>query len=364
MARLVVGFGEIMGRLNPPGFLRFRQALPGGIEMTFAGAEANVCASIAMLGGESRYVTALPRNPIADACVDRLRGLGIDCSCIARTAKGRLGLYFVEKGANQRPSVVVYDREASSIAMAAPSTYDWESVFSGADWLHISGITPALSASAAESAEAAVAAARHNGCKVSCDLNFRKKLWAWEPGTEPRALAQRVMRGILAEVDVVIANEEDAHDVLGIRAGGTDVDSGKLEIDKYPAVAREIVKQFPHVSKVAITLRESVSASHNNWGAMLFDPAEDKAFFAPLREGDYTPYEIRAIVDRVGGGDAFAAGLIFALNTPELAENQKAVSFAVAGSCLAHSVEGDFNYCSRAEVESLAKGSASGRVQR
>lgn len=364
MGCLVVGFGEIMGRLNPPGFSRFRQALPGGIEMTFAGAEANVCASIAMLGGDSRYVTALPRHAIADACVDRLRGLGIDCSCIARTAKGRLGLYFVEKGANQRPSVVIYDREASSIAGAEPSTYDWESVFSGADWLHISGITPALSRAAADSAAAAVAAAKHNGCKVSCDLNFRKKLWNWEPGTDARTLAQRTMRGILVDVDVVIANEEDAHDVLGIQAGHTDVDSGRLEIDKYPAVAREIVKQFPKVSKVAITLRESISASHNNWGAMLFDPGEDKAFFAPMRDGSYVPHEIRAIVDRVGGGDAFAAGLIFALNTPELAESQKAVSFAVAASCLAHSVEGDFNFCGRAEVEALMKGSASGRVQR
>ncbi len=364
MGCLVVGFGEIMGRLNPPGFLRFRQALPGSLEMTFAGAEANVCASIAMLGGEARYVTALPKHAIGDTCVGSLRGLGIDCSCIARVGKGRLGLYFVEKGANQRPSVVIYDREASSIAMAEPSAYDWESVFSGAEWLHISGITPALSRAAADSAAAAVAAAKHHGCKVSCDLNFRKKLWNWEPGTEPRALAERTMRGILPDVDVVIANEEDAHDVLGIQAGHTDVDSGKLEIEKYPQVAREIVKQFPKVSKVAITLRESVSATHNNWGAMLYDAARGEAAFAPMRDGAYAPYEIRAIVDRVGGGDAFAAGLIFALNAPELAETGKAVAFAVAASCLAHSIEGDFNFSSRAEVEALMKGSGSGRVQR
>jgi len=358
----VITFGEIMGRLAPRGFLRFRQAMPGSLDMTFAGAEASVAASVVHLGGEAAFVTALPDHAIADACVANLKAMGVDTRHIVRTKRGRLGLYFLETGANQRPSTVIYDREGSSVSMT--EQYPWEEIFSGAGWFHVSGITAAISNIASEAVLAAVQAARAKGVTVSCDLNFRRKLWNWDKSVSPSELAQRTMRKILAHVDVVIGNEEDAGEVLGIHAQDTDVQSGRVASDKYPEVARQIVAQFPHVKKVAITLRESISASHNNWGAMLYDAAEDQACYAPLRDGEYCSYTIANIVDRVGGGDAFAAGLIFALTTPELEAPQTAVSFAVSSSCLAHSISGDYNFSSRGEVEALMGGSGSGRVVR
>jgi 2-dehydro-3-deoxygluconokinase len=362
--KTIVTFGEIMGRLCPPGHLRFVQAMPGPLDITFAGAEANVAASLAMLGGHARFVTALPANVLGDCCVRVLRSLGVDTAHICRTKAGRLGLYFLEKGANQRPSNVVYDRAHSAIAGAGPEDFDWSAIFAGACWLHTTGITPALSHNAFRSTLAAVGAAKAAGLTVSCDLNFRKKLWDWEPGTQPADLARRCMSDILPSVDVCIANEEDAADVLGIHAEGSDIESGSLAVDRYPEVARAIVRLFPNIGKVAITLRESVSASHNNWGAMLYDAASASACFAPEKDGRYAPYAIRDIVDRVGGGDSFGAGLVFALNTPELQAPETAVRFAAAASCLAHSIEGDFNFSNRAEVESLMGGSASGRVVR
>jgi 2-dehydro-3-deoxygluconokinase len=362
--KTIVTFGEIMGRFAPAGFLRFRQCLPGPLDLTFGGAEANVAASVTLFGAKGRFVTALPQHAIADACVGTLAGLGVDTSYIVRSKKGRLGLYFLESGANQRPSNVIYDRADSSVSLTPGDAYDWQGIFADAGWLHTTGITAALSKTSAEAVLHAVKAAKAAGLTVSCDLNFRKKLWGWEPGTDAKALAEKTMRGILPYVDVVIANEEDAADVLGIHAAETDVHSGKVAHDKYPDVARQIAKQFPNVSKVAITLRESYSASHNNWGALLYDVASDTAHFAPLKGGEYAPYEIKNIVDRVGGGDSFGAGLVFALNTPELAEPAKAIAFAVAASCLAHSIVGDVNYSTRAEVESLMGGSGSGRVVR
>jgi len=353
-----------MGRFAPEGFLRFRQALPGSLELTFAGAEANVAASLALFGADARFVTALPRHAIADACVGTLAGLGVDTSCIVRTKNGRLGLYFLETGANQRPSNVIYDREHSSVSLTPASEYAWDKVLKGAKWLHTTGITPSLSKISADAALEAVRTAKTAGLRVSCDLNFRKKLWNWEPGTEAGVLAERTMRAILPFVDVVIANEEDAADVLGIHAADTDVQSGKVSAEKYPAVARWIAEQFPNVSLVAITLRESLSASHNNWGALLYDVKSDTPHFAPVRDGNYEPWQIKNIVDRVGGGDSFGAGLIFALNTPELSEPSTAIAFAVAASCLAHSISGDFNYTSRAEAEALMNGSGAGRVVR
>lgn len=364
MSHRIVTFGEIMGRLCPDGYKRFIQSMPGLLELSFVGAEANVAVSLAIFGAPATFVSALPANVLGDACVQTLRGIGVDTSRILRTKHGRLGLYFVEKGANQRPSNVVYDREGSAIATTSADKFDWKAIFADAGWLHVSGITPALSHLAFESTLVAVRAAKAAGATVSCDLNFRKKLWQWESGTKSTALARRCMTQILPHVDVVIANEEDAADVLGIHAEGSDIHGGHLAIDCYPQVAKEIVRQFPNVSKVAITLRESISASHNNWGAMLYDVAAGQAHFAPESGGKYAPHEIRNIVDRVGGGDSFAAGLVFALNTPELAAAATAVRFAVAASCLAHSIEGDFNFSSRAEVESLMGGSASGRVVR
>ena len=363
MNNIVVTFGEIMGRLAAPENLRLRQARE--LEVTYAGAEASVAASICNFGGQARYVTALPKHALADATLDSVRAVGIDTRHVLRTDKGRLGLYFLETGANQRPSNVIYDRADSAIAITPADQYDWDGIFTGAQWLHLSGITPALSKNAAEATRVAAEKAKAAGCRVSIDLNFRGKLWKWDPSKKSRELAQATMKTILPHVDVVIANEEDCHDVLGIQAGGTDVHSGTLETARYPDVARQVVKLFPNVGKVAITLRESLSASHNNWGAMLYDATSDQAFFAPLDgEGNYRSYEIRNIVDRVGGGDAFAGGLIFALITKELGEPQTAVKYAVAASCLKHSIKGDFNYSTRAEVEALMGGSASGRVVR
>lgn len=353
-----------MGRFCPENFQRFRQSMPGKMDLTFAGAEANVAASIAMLGGQARFVTALPDNEMTEACLTVLKGIEIDTSCIKIVKQGRFGLYFVERGANQRPSRVMYDREHSSVSITPGETYDWEGIMKNAGWLHTTGITPSLSEISANATEVAVRTAKEKGLTVSCDLNFRKKLWQWQKGTPSSKLAEKIMRDILPYVDVVIANEEDAQDVLGISAENTNIESGHLDVDKYTDVAKEIVRQFPNIKKVAITLRESLSATHNNWGAMLYDAETDYSHFAPMTNGEYTPYEIKNIVDRVGGGDSFGAGLVFALNTPELADADKAIRFAVAASCLCHSINGDFNYSSRSEVEALMGGSGSGRVVR
>ncbi len=360
----VIGFGEIMGRLAPEQTYRFCQACPGKIDLTFGGAEANVTASVAILGGYSEFVTALPKHAVADGCVRLLKGLGVETSHIVRTDDGRLGLYFMETGANQRPSNVIYDRSGSSVSLTPSSAYDWEGIFSDSGWLHVSGITPALSRVAAETVRYAVERAHKAGITVSCDLNFRKKLWQWDPSMTPRELAGKTMRGILRFVDVVVGNEEDAYDILGIRAGESDVESGALAIDRYPDVARSIASEFPGVKRVAITLRESISASHNNWGAMLYNVADDNAVFAPMDGDTYRPYQIRSIVDRVGGGDSFAAGLVFALHSGDYANDTDALSFAVAASCLAHSIKGDMNFSTRDEVETLMRGSGSGRVVR
>jgi 2-dehydro-3-deoxygluconokinase len=288
----------------------------------------------------------------------------VDTSAVLRTEMGRVGLYFLETGANQRPSQVTYDREGASISMTPAESYAWRQMFQGAAWLHVSGITPALSRVAAQAVLAAVQEARAQGLRVSCDLNFRSKLWHWEPGTAPRQLAERTLRGILPLVDVVIANEEDAADVLSIHAPDTDVNAGQLAVERYREVAAAIVRQFPLVRTVGITLRESISATHNNWGAMLYDAASGRACLAPQRQGRYEPYAVTHIVDRLGAGDAFAAGLIYALMNPELADPQAAVAFAAANSCLAHSIEGDFCLVSRTEVEALVKSGGSGRVVR
>ena len=359
----IVSFGEIMCRLASPEHLRLRQARE--LEVTYAGAEASVAASICNFGGEARYVTALPKHALAEATMDSLRAVGIDTRFVLRTGSGRLGVYFLETGANQRPSNVIYDRAGSAIATTPAEDYDWDAIFEGAQWLHLSGITPALSENAARATLVAAQKAQATGAKVSIDLNFRNKLWDWDPPRTARELAQETMRGILPHVDVVIANEEDCSDVLGIHAAETDVAAGALNTESYTDVARQVAAQFPNVSKVAITLRESISACHNNWGALLYDGTDAEPYFSP-RDGDgnYRSYQIRNIVDRVGGGDAFAGGLIFALTTPDLSDSQTAVDFGVAASCLKHSIRGDFNFSTRAEVEALMAGSASGRVVR
>lgn len=244
-----VTFGEIMGRICPPGYNRFRQSLPGEVIMTFAGAEANVAASIAHFGGSAQFVTALPDNAITESCIAALKSLGVDTTRILKTPNGRIGLYFVERGANQRPSRVIYDREYSSLSTTLSSAYDWNNIFKGAQWFHISGITPAVSANAAKCSLDAVKAAKEHGVTVSCDLNFRKTLWRWEQGTSPNDLAGRVLREMLPYVDVVIANEGDAADVLNIHAGNSNVERGELELEQYPEVAETIIREFPNVKK-------------------------------------------------------------------------------------------------------------------
>jgi 2-dehydro-3-deoxygluconokinase len=348
-----------------PSFLRFRQALPGEVNITFAGAEANVAVSLCLLGLPVRFVTALPENDIVEACIAGLRALKVDTRFVLRGRPGRLGAYYVENGANQRAGGIIYDREFSSIALTPPEAYDWDAIFKDARAFHISGITPALSKNAADAAVCAVQKAHAAGLTVSCDLNFRKKLWNWAPGLPPKELARTVMARLMPSVDLLIGNEEDADDVLNIKAGETDVRSGKLETEKYPGVARQIVQRYPNVSRVAFTLRESISASHNNWGAVLYNAKTDSASFAPLRNGSYEPYQIHHIVDRIGGGDSFSAALIYALLDPELSKNDRdCAAFAAAASCLCHSVYGDFNFVTKDEITALMKGNASGRVNR
>ena len=364
-SKQVVTFGEIMARVNAQGHLTFRQSLPGAVDITFAGAEANVAVSLSLFGRHASFVSALPRHTIADACVDTLRGLGVETEHVLRVSQGRLGLYFVETGANQRSSKVVYDRDYSSIGLTTGDQYDWDTIFQGKHWFHTTGITPAVSRIAAEATLTAVKKAKEAGLSVSCDLNFRNKLWNWDPEKNARQLAKTVMTEMLPSVDILIGNEEDASDVLGIEAGKTNVESGKLEIERYPDVARQIAEKFPTIKKVAFTLRESISATHNNWGAMLYDCPTDTATFSPMQMDSYSPYRIHSIVDRIGGGDSFSAGLIYALTDDELGRNDSAViDFATAASCLCHSIQGDFNFVTKDEVISLMKGNASGRVKR
>lgn len=344
MPQPVVTFGEIMLRLAPPGFERFLQSPQ--FATTFGGGEANVAVSLAALGAQARYVTVLPSNPIADACLQQLRGFGVDVSHVAR-GRGRMGIYFLEAGANQRPSKVVYDRDGSAIALAKPGDIDWTSALAGAGWLHITGITPAISQGAADLSLEAAAKAHASGLIVSCDLNYRKNLWKYGK------TAPEVMRELVKSVDVAIANEEDCQKSLGL-AADADVHSGKLDAAAYQRLAEKALAEFPNLRTIAITLRESRSASHNGWSACL----HDRERFRVSRH-----YEITHIVDRVGGGDSFAAGLIYGLLN--LSGPEEALEFAVAASCLKHSVPGDFNRMSAAEVEQLLKsGGGSGRVER
>lgn len=336
-----VTFGEIMLRLAPEGYLRFVQADHFGA--VYGGGEANVAVSLANYGVNSVFVTKLPRHEIGQAALNSLRRFGVDTSRIARGGD-RLGVYYLEKGASQRPSKVIYDRSMSAFALSKPSDYDWDCIFEGADWFHFTGITPALGGRIADICLYAASEARRRGITVSCDLNYRKKLWTREE-------AGRVMSELCQNVDICIANEEDAANVFGIYAAETDVQKGTLNRDGYVSVARQLSKRFGF-KVVAITLRESLSANDNHWSAMMY--TDEKAYFS-------RKYPIH-IVDRVGGGDSFGAGLIYAMLSGW--NEQKIIEFAVAASCLKHTVEGDYNMMSTDEVLSLAEGNASGRVQR
>ncbi len=348
MTGRIVTLGEIMLRLKPPGFERFFQSPV--LEATFGGGEGNVAISLAIFGLDVAFVTALPKNPIAEACLRFLRGYGVNTDFIQRSGE-RMGIYFLENGANQRPSKVVYDRALASISTATAASFNWDAIFAGAGWFHITGITPAISATAAELSLAAVKAARERGITVSCDYNFRKNLWKYG---QP---APAVMRELVNFVDVGIANEEDCQLSLGVSLSEGDweraVTSGELDTRRYEALAKKMLATFPNLKYQAITLRQSYSADHNGWSACLYNGRE---FWVSRR------YDITDIVDRVGGGDAFAAGLIYGLHTGLPAAD--ALEFGVAASCLKHSIGGDMNLATLDEVKNLMRGDASGRVQR
>ena len=345
MSTRIVTFGEIMLRLKSPGYERFFQS--PSLEATFGGGEANVAVSLANFGLDASFVTVLPTNAIGDACLRDLRGFGVDTKDILRK-DGRMGIYFLETGAVQRPSKVIYDRADSCIAKAQPGDIDWAKVFKGATWFHITGITPAISAGAAALSVEAVQAAKELGLHVSCDLNYRKNLWKYGKR------ADEVMTELVKFVDTVIANEEDVQKALGISAeSAASVEAGEINVEQYKAIARLAMETYPNIQRVAITLRESKSANHNDWSACLYN---GKDFFLSRK------YAITDIVDRVGGGDSFSGGLIYGLNTYE--SEKDALEFAVAASCLKHTIGGDFNRVTVKEVESLMKGSGTGRVQR
>ena len=344
MNQRVVTFGEIMLRLKSPAFERFFQSPV--LEATFGGGEANVAVSLANYGMDTSFVTVLPKNDISAACVRELRGFGVDTHNIVY-ADGRMGIYYLEAGAVQRPSKVIYDRAESCIARAKVGDIDWDKVFDGAAWFHITGITPAISEGAAELSLEAVKAAKAKGLHVSCDLNYRKNLGKW--GKD----AKEVMSELTKYVDTVIANEEDFQKSLGLKTENVGaVEKGEINVEQYRAIADLAMQQYPNIKRVAITLRESRSASHNDWSACLFN---GKEFFLSRK------YAITHIVDRVGGGDSFSGGLIYGLTHYD---EKDALEFAVAASCLKHTIGGDYNRVSVSEVESLMKGSGSGRVQR
>lgn len=341
MSKKIITFGEIMMRLDPPGYQRFLQAQ--SFHVSYAGGEANVAVSLANYGLDVSFVSKVPDGEIGQSAVNALRRYGVDTGYILRGGE-RLGIYFVEKGASQRPSKVIYDRAHSAVSEAVPGEFDWDEIFAEADWFHWTGITPALGGKLPEICLEACQKAKKHGAKISCDLNYRKKLWSKDE-------AGKAMSKLMPYVDVCIANEEDAKDVFGIEAENTDIDHGVLDHEGYISVAKQLTERFGF-EKVAITLRRSLSASDNAWAAMLY--CDGEAYFS-------SEYMIR-IIDRVGGGDSFGGGLIYSLITGK--KPQDAIDFAAAASCLKHSIEQDFNLVSVAEVEALAAGNASGRVQR
>lgn len=341
MEEKVVTFGEIMMRLQPPSYERFLQAK--SFDVVFGGGEANVAVSLAQFGVEASFVTKLPDNEIGDACFNEIRKWGVDTSFIARGGE-RLGLYFCEKGFSQRASKVIYDRAYSAISQARFEDFNWDEIFQGVEWFHFTGITPALSKSCADIVMKACQVAKSMGITVSCDLNYRKKLWSKDK-------AAQVMEPLMQYVDVLIANEEDAESIFSIKATGNDVLLGQLNEDGYKDVCKQLVNRFGF-DKVAITLRESVLASQNNWSAILYSEGQ---FYTSRK------YNI-SIIDRVGGGDSFGAGLIYSILKGY--ENADMIEFATAASCIKHTIEGDFNIASVKEVQQLMMGDGSGRVQR
>jgi 2-dehydro-3-deoxygluconokinase len=340
----VVTFGEIMARIATPGFARFQQAMPGSVNVTFAGAEASIAASLAYLGIDAAFVSALPQHAIADACIADLRSLGVETKHILRTLEGRLGIYFLEHGANQRGGNVIYDRDGSSVAITPASAYNWEAIFTGCEWFIISGITPAISRNAAEVALIAVQEAARRQIKVVCDMNYRTKLWRWDSPLSARELATRTMKTLMPFVNVFVGGASDATAMLSVESTGD-----------HRALAVQIVEQFPNLMHVAMTVRDGSSATMQCFGGTLYEAATETLHKAP-------PYPITHVVDRLGAGDAFTAGLVFSFLQNSTAPS--AISFATAAGCLAHSIEGDYNYSTREEIEALMQGDGGGRVSR
>lgn len=339
----VLSFGEILLRLASPGYTKLFQK--DSLDATFCGGEANVAVSLAILGQESSFITKVPNNDVGRAAINSMRYFGVNTSKVIYGG-GRLGTYYLEKGASQRPSKIIYDRAYSSIALAEPEEFDWDAILDGVEWFHWTGINPALSENVAEICRQACIVAKKKGITVSCDLNYRGNLWS-------SAEAQKTMTKLMPYVDVCVANEEDAEKVLGIKAAGTDVENGKLDRNGYKDVALQICDKYG-CKYMAITLRQSYSASRNGWSGMLYDATKEETWFSKT-------YDIQ-IVDRVGGGDSFTAGLIYALSNG--LGNEYAINFAVAASCLKHTIEGDYNRSTVLDIEKLMSSGGNGRVQR
>lgn len=349
----IVAIGEIMLRLSAAAGLRFPQVMPGSLAAHFGGAEASVAALVAHLGGRSAYVTALPNNPLGKACVANLTGVGVDMRHSLLIEGGRMGLYFVEHGASHRPGQVIYDRDDSAFAVTPPTAYDWEGILADAGWCVISGITPAISRNALGVAQEAITRARRSGVAIACDLNYRSKLWRWDTSQSPQQLAVATMPAIVGQVDLLVTGRADATMLLGVPAGLSD-----------ESVLRELARRYPQLRQIVLTRRSAWSANHQRVGASLLEVDRQQIVHAPRQSGAEGHYDIPDVVDRIGSGDALLGALLYALQTPELAEAQTAISFATAAAVLAHSISGDISFITRNEIEALAAGTQGGRLDR
>lgn len=358
----IVCFGEVMLRLTAPAGNRLEQAVPGALQATFGGSEANVAVSLARLGTPVTYVTALPNNPMVDAFANQLRGLGVEVH-VCRMDDCRLGIYYVEQGSNLRGAAVYYDRDWSGVSQADFEIYPFEKHLENASGFHISGITPALSKSAYETTLRAAKLARQMGVFVSCDLNFRSKLWRWKDGLEPRLLARECMEDIVKHVDLLVGNESDFKDCLGVDMKASNPELGELHVEDYRNVVMQVAQSHPNLKYISSSLRQSVSADVNSWGGMLYDCAEGCSYFAPMKGDTFNPYELTDIVDRFGAGDSFVGALLHALIGKKLSR-QDALAFAVCASAFKHTISGDFNYISHDEVARLLQQGSAGRVLR
>ena len=356
----IVTYGEVMIRFSPPGLSRVIQSLPGSIEASYGGAEANAAVQIAMLGGNVNFVSSLPVGSVGDSCANYLKGLGVNINSVVRSELGCMGAYYLETGANQRPSVVEYHRPGSTFSLLQKRHYNWENFLTGAEWLLISGVTPAISKLASEAVTDAIETANNIGVKVCFDLNYRMKLWRWDPKFTPIQLASKILAQCIHKSDLVIGNEQVFSNVLGI---STKMQNGDLT-NRSTDLARQIIKSFPNLSYVALNMREILSATHNRFGLTFYHKERDLSFLAPSDETGYIRYEIGNIVDRVGAGDALAGALLYGMCNLDTFDYQQVAEFAAAAGCLSHSIVGDFSFSNRKEIENLLTGNSLGGVVR